>query len=270
MKKRVPRMILLAIKQFQDPYYQGFAAQIAFYFLLSLVPIIIVLSQLVGIFEVSLDFLEDMIDNYVSSDVTSILKDLLNYKPVGATNVFFIILALWAASRAQFSMARITNYTISDGKTTGKGYFKERIRAVGTIIITLFTIAFSLIILVYGETIVDIVFGKIVEGSVVDKLWQFLRWPIAMLLYFLMISYNYYVLPSERVPFKRILPGSTFASVGMLLVTMLYSNYTSYIANYDLIYGSLATIVALLFWFYFLAWVWCLGVVFNKVWSETK
>lgn len=270
MNKRFPQMVLLGIKQFKDPYYQGFAAQVAFYFLLSLVPMIIVLSQLLGLFDVSLDFMEEWIDAYVSSDMTAILKDLLSYSPVGASNVFFIILALWSASRAQFSVMRITNYTFTDGKSTGKGYIRERIRAVKTIAITLFTLAFALIIFVYGELIVKIIFGAVMEGSELDTLWTYLRWPIAMLLYFFMVSYNYYVLPTEKVTFKQIVPGSIFASIGMLIVTIFYSNYTNYATNYDIIYGSLASIVALLFWFYFLAWVLCLGIVFNKVWKDTE
>ena len=63
------------------------------------------------------------------------------------------------------------------------------------------------------------------------------------------------------------------ASAGMLIVTLIYSKYTNYAlsaGNYNILYGSLASIVALLFWFYFIAWVQCLGVLFNKVWKDTK
>ncbi|MEG2528688.1 MAG: YihY/virulence factor BrkB family protein [Anaerovoracaceae bacterium] len=263
-------MILLGIKQFKDPYYQGFAAQMAFYFLLSLVPMIIVLSQLLGVFDISLDFLDDWIEAYVSTDATEILRDLIHYKPVVASNIMFIILALWAASRAQFSMMRITNYTMTEGKSTGNGYWRERFRAVKTIAITLFTLAFSLIILVYGEIILELIFGSVIRGTQIDTLWTYLRWPIGMVLYFLMVSYNYYVLPSEKVRFREIVPGSTFASVGLLIVTIFYSNYTGYTTNYDIIYGSLASIVALMFWFYFLAWVLCIGILVNKVWKDTS
>ena len=90
-----------------------------------------------------------------------------------------------------------------------------------------------------------------------------------MVLYFLVVLYDYYVLPIARLELRDILPGSLFASVGMLVVTLFYSIYVNLIANYNIIYGSLSAIVALLFWFWLLSWVMVLGILFNKVWSDT-
>ena len=70
-------MILLGIKQFSDPYYQGFAAQMSFYIMLSLVPTIIVLSQLLGILDISLDFLDEWIGEYVAPGMGDTLRGLL-------------------------------------------------------------------------------------------------------------------------------------------------------------------------------------------------
>jgi len=267
-------MTLLGIKQFKDPYYQGFAAELAFYFLLSIVPILIVLSQFLGFFSISLEALGGFINQYVSSDAAEFLYDFISYSPTGAMNVFLILTALWSASRAQFSMMRIANYTITAGRVSGRGYFRDRLRAIKTIIFTLFTVTFSLIILVYGELLLKVAITAITKTLHINFepvfFWLFIRWPIAMTLYFLMVSYNYYVLPYERVQFRAILPGSVFASVTMLLVTLVYTRYTKYIANYDIIYGSLASVVALLFWFFFLSWALWLGVLFNKVWADTK
>lgn len=273
-KKRLIRMIMLGIRQFRNPYYQGFAAQVAFYFLMSIVPIIIVLSQLLGIFSISMDTLGGFIKQYVSGDVANVILGLLSYQSTSGMNIVLIVIALWAASRAEFCLMRIANFTLTGGKSTGNGYFKERIRAVKTMIFTLFTLTFALIILVYGELIIRVV-AKTLAATIgvtyeVDVFWLVLRYPVTMALYFLMVSYNYYVLPSTKLSFKSIMPGSIFASVGMLVVTLGYKIYTGYIANYNILYGSMASVVAVMMWFYFLAWALGLGILCNKVWADTK
>ena len=60
------------------------------------------------------------------------------------------------------------------------------------------------------------------------------------------------------------------ATAGILVVTWVYSFYITHFSNYDLLYGSLATIVGLLMWFYFMGFVLVIGIVFNAAWEETK
>lgn len=265
-------MIFLGIKQFRDPYYQGFAAQISFYLLLSIVPIFLLLTQILGYFQLSVGDLVQWISVYTGKQVSGMLESLTAFSSAGAGNVVFVVVALWAASRVQFAIMRITNYTFTEGKNTGKGYWWERLRAMRTMAVTLFTIAFSLVILGYGELLLRTLAGilNLDVNKYINSIWMYLRWFLGLALYFLMVSYNYYILPTNKVPFRKILPGSVFASVGMLIVTLVYARYTTSIANYDIIYGALSSIVAVLFWFYFLAWVLCLGILVNKVWSDTE
>ena len=137
--------------------------------------------------------------------------------------------------------------------------------------IILITLVFAIIILAYGELVLNWVLDLFhLNSDLIWKLLSYFRWLPGLLLYFLMVVYIYYIMPSERIEFRKILPGSLFASLGMLLVTWLYAKYISTFANYDLIYGALSSIVAILFWFYFLAWVLCLGILVNKVWSDTS
>ena len=271
MKSRLLQMILLGIKQFRDPYYQGFAAQMSFYIVLSLVPTLLVLTRILGLMEISMDILLEWIELYVAPKMADTLLGVLESRPSGAatSNIIMILMALWASSRAQFSLMRIANYTYSSGQTTG-GFFRERLRSMKTMALTLFTIAFVVIILVYGKVILTLIMGPLVEGSMINALWTWMRWPLAGLLYFLLVSYLYYVLPYEKLGYREILPGSCFGAVGMLVVTICYSAYANYAVNYDIIYGSLASIVALMFWFFFLSWALGLGIVFNKVWKDTK
>ncbi len=257
-------MVDLGMKQINDPYYQGFAAQISFYLLLSLVPTVLLISQvLFSIMGATLDDAVGWILKDAQGMLASTLKNLLTYKSGGLSNIVYVVIALWAASRAQFSMMRINNFMNSEGLSTGKGYWHERFRAVVNMAITLIVIIVCMGVIAYGGKIFELV------GNM-PQIWMVLRWPLSLLLFFFMISFNYYRMPEKKVKFKDIIPGSVFASVGLLIVTVIYSFFTARFANYDIIYGSLATIVALLFWLFFLAWVFILGMLFNKVWRDTK
>lgn len=273
-KKSLFNMILMIIKRMADPYFQGVAAELAFFFLLSMVPIAIILGELLGVFSISMNVIRDLLSQYVAPDIYANLSQYLTYTPSGAISVAFLVFALWAASKAQYSMMRISNYSFTGHPSGGRSWFRERLRAVRTILITLFTIVFSLLIMVYGEMIIYAVTLYVKKflnlNYTFDNVWFVLRWPMALALYFLMISYNYYVLPSERLPFRKILPGSIVASAGMLLATWIYSIYAAAFANYDLLYGSLAAIVALLFWFYILGYILVIGIQVNVVWGESK
>ncbi len=269
MESRKTRMLFLCIKQYRDPYYQGIAAQLAFFFMLSIVPTMIVLSQLLGIMDVSLDFIQEWIHKYVESEMADALGYLVDYKPVATTNVMLILMAVWAASRIHFSLIRVTNYTYSGGQDSGH-FWRERVRSLLTMIITLFTMAFMIVILIYGETIFHRILGLFIDASALEWFFNIFKWPVAAGMYFLMVSINYYILPKEKKKYRDILPGSIFSSIGMMVVTVGYSIYASHAVNYDLIYGSLASIVALMFWLYFISWVLCLGILVNKAWQDTE
>lgn len=267
---RTKRMIMLGIQQFRDPYYQGVAAQLAFFMFLSILPTFILLSQVLGFFSLSLSSIENWVDINVSGEGAETLRRMLNYRPSGINSVFLAFTAVWAASRVQFAMIRVTNYTLTDGVMTGEGYVKDRLRSIKTILITVFTVAFGLVALVYGPIILKLAFGKVLGTQIAEAAWMALRWPLAAAMYFLMISYNYYVLPSFKVRYRDIVPGSIFASAGFLIVTYVYNVYTQMSQNYNILYGSFSNIVVLMFWFWFISWVMCLGVTLNRVWWATR
>lgn len=267
---RTKKLVAMMIQQFQDPYYQGVAAQIAFSLFLSIIPILILLSQMLGMFSLSLDEIQTLFGDYVTEEGMALIDGLVDYSPSGINSVFLGIVALWAASRVHFSLLRITNYTLTDGEIIGKGFLRDRLSAIRHILMTIFTVCFSLIVIVYGELIMKLTFGAVVGEEISTAAWVLLRWPVTIGLYFLMISYNYYMLPSKRVPFRDIIPGSIFAAIGFWLVTYVFTLYTGLATGSDIIYGSISNIVALMFWFWLLAWVMCLGVSFNRVWWATR
>ena len=100
INNRFAQMVLMAIQRLQDPYYQGFAAQAAFYYMMSIVPLIIVLSQMLNIFNISTDFIQDIVSRYLPGVIGDSLSGWLTQSDNTTTSIVLTIVALWAASRA--------------------------------------------------------------------------------------------------------------------------------------------------------------------------
>ncbi|MBR0468246.1 MAG: YihY/virulence factor BrkB family protein [Mogibacterium sp.] len=259
---RVRKICFHLWRQFDDQYYAGFAAQIAYFFFMASVPMLIVLTQVLGIFDVSMDFIKDWLEAHLSTQMGSFLERLFMASSTAYTNFFMILLALWAASSLAFSLSRLTTYTISYGKYRFN-FFTERLKAIPISIGSILVVAVTLVGYVYGELIAK----RILRSPTLLNLISDLRTPVLALLFFVVILANYYLLPRIRVPVRAVLPGAVVATIGIMIVTWFYSLYISRAVNYNLIYGALSNIVAMMLWFYLISWVLCIGMMFNKSWD---
>jgi len=259
---RVRKICFHLWRQFDDQYYAGFAAQIAYFFFMASVPMLIVLTQVLGIFDVSMDFIKDWLEAHLSTQMGSFLERLFMASSTAYTDFFMILLALWAASSLAFSLSRLTTYTISYGlfRVT---FSTERLKAIPISIGSILVVAVTLVGYVYGELIAK----RILRSPTLLNLISDLRTPVLALLFFVVILANYYLLPRIRVPVRAVLPGAVVATIGIMIVTWFYSLYISRAVNYNLIYGALSNIVAMMLWFYLISWVLCIGMMFNKSWD---
>lgn len=249
-------------RQFDDQYYAGFAAQIAYFFFMSSVPMLIVLTQVLGIFDVSMDFVKEWLETHLSTEMGSVLMRLFSASSTAVTNVFMIALALWASSSLAFSLSRLTTYTISYGRYRFN-FFTERLKAIPIAVVSILVVALTLVGYVYGELIARRILQNTRMGDVINNL----RTPVLALLFFVVILANYYLLPRIRVPVKAVLPGAVVATIGIMTVTWFYSLYISRATNYNILYGAFSNIVAMMLWFYLISWVLCIGMMFNKSWD---
>jgi len=265
-------MFIVGFQQIQDPYYHGFAAQISFYMMLSVVPILILIIQLLGLIGISMETALNVVEQYTGNSISNVLSIIFEFSSIGFGNIIFLVIALWAGSRASFAISRIANYTMTEGQNTGKNYFIERARAILTMLLTMISLVVAIVILCYGKIILigALTALRIDDTSFVDSFWLWLRWPLAFVLYFFIIGYNFYILPTVRKPFRTVIPGALFASIGMLIVSWAYTFYTSSLVNYDIMYGALSSVVALMIWFLLLSWVLILGLMCNKVVEDTS
>lgn len=250
-------------RQFDDPYYAGFAAQIAYYFLMSSVPMLIVLTQVLGLFDISIDFIRIWLESHLSTQMSTFMENLFSASSSAAlSNIILMLLAVWASSSLAYSLSRLITYTLSYGRYRFN-FLTERIRIIPVSLLFILAVASTMIIYVYGEIIAKSVF----HNELVVELIASVRTPILGLLFFTMILICYYMLPRIRVPLRAVLPGAVVATIGIMMVTWIYSLYTEVASNHNILYGAFSSIVAMMLWFYLISWVLCIGMMFNKSWD---
>ena len=88
----------------------------------------------------------------------------------------------------------------------------------------------------------------------------------AILLMMILVLYR---LTTPRRISHRVLPGALFSAVGIVVMSILLSWLIGNSAKYSLVYGSLASVVILLFWFHVFGLLLILGVVLNHALEVT-
>ena len=254
----------------REPYYHGKAAEVAFYLLFSILPIVLILTKILMVFEISPSIITDIVSEYAASEYTDVIVDFISAGPSMKVTALFIFVALWAASKSQFSLIRIANYTYKLEGSEGIGYLKSRLRAILTESVLIALIVASLGVLVFGEAIfmfIQSVFSEYLNVSIqISTIWLYLRWLVAFAAYMGCIAVNYSVLLHKRLKIKQTLPGTFFASVMILMATWVYSIYLEKFSSYTVLYGGLASIIALMLWFYIISAILITGIIINVVW----
>lgn len=271
----IVRVIMRALKKFNDPYYQGSPAEIGFYFIFSVIPMLTIMLQLLSYFDITNQIMDKVMQSFADNSAVISVISAVHSALSSRFSFMFAILALWSASKIEFSLIRISNYTYGIADTnTILGYFKDRFRAIITVAALILLIGGSLLILVYGQTLFLTIKNMLEEYIDLhihaDWLFNILRWPITLVIYILFLLINYRMLPHRECKLIELLPGSLFASAGILISTILYFIYFRYYSNIDLVYGSLTAIIVLLLWFFWIGYILVLGSILNASWYEER
>ena len=96
------------------------------------------------------------------------------------------------------------------------------------------------------------------------------RWVIIITLLLMAISFLYYFAPAHRHKWKFLSPGSITATLFVILSSLAFSFFVNNFANYNLLFGSLGTIIVLLLWMHINAIVLIIGFELNASISNVR
>ena len=230
----------------------GLAAQLAYYFLLALVPAIVFLVALTSFFPPRL--IDDMMTALASvapKDVLGIIEEqikTLRGGEHGGVLTFGLLVALWSSSAALVSITDALNraYDIEEGRP----WWKVRLTAVGlTVGLALFIlVAFTLTML--GPTIADSLASRVGLGEAFALTWKIVQWPVVFVLLVVALALLNYFAPDAEQDWVWVTPGAVLAAMLWVIATLGFKFYVTNFADYNATYGSLGGVIVLMLWFY--------------------
>jgi membrane protein len=147
------------------------------------------------------------------------------------------------------------------------GVLKERAIAFLLVLLAGVPMAFASFLVAFGNQIETwMIFHSGHEmGSYILGMWTALRWIIATLTSIAVIALIYHHGLPRTQPWHRVLPGAVLATVMWFCATVLFGSYLRHFADYNQIYGSVGTAIALLVWLYLISLVVLVGAEFNSL-----
>ena len=268
-KSKIKNQILRIMVTVNAHHTGAYAAQAAYFFVLSLIPIFLLLLSMVQFTQVEmsdvLNVVSRVFPDSVSSGIQSILIQLsTNLKKMLPVTV---IVALWSAGKGVLSVTSGLNEIYSNTET--RNYFYLRLRASLYTVIFLLAIMLSLVISVFGNSISTMVYEHIpFLIKVVDFIMR-IRTLLTLIVLTVFWDLVYKFLPNRKhkskTTLRKQLPGAVVTALGWPLISFVFSIYLDIFTGFSTMYGSLTTIVLIMLWLYGCMYIILLGGELNAL-----
>ncbi|CDQ42055.1 ribonuclease BN/unknown domain fusion protein [Virgibacillus salexigens] len=266
MEKKIVQFGKQLYQRMEEVDVFGLAAQLAYFFLLSLFPFLLFLVTLVGYLPIDELAILDIIATYAPPQIveliTSNVTQLIRQQNGGLLS-FGIIATLWAASNGVNSLMRGFNhaYEVEENRS----FIVSRLIAIVLTIAMVAVMIIALLLPVFGRTLGIYLFSFVGLSEGFVSVWETLRWVVSSVVFFIVFLALYKLAPNKRIYFKNAIPGALFATISWQLASLGFSYYVSTIGNYSATYGSLGAVIVLMIWFYLSGIIIMTGGLINSV-----
>lgn len=240
--------IFTSAKMYNDNHIPRAAAALAYFLMLSLFPILVCLYEMLGSMFPSTESLAAFLEPLLPDNAVDTILDFIVYVSENHSRTM-LMMSLAAMATTSAGAFRVID------NVTGEMRGEKRFTGLGALlfsfvfsIVFLISLYFAAILMLTGNWLMSFLDEHISFIHVSDS-WQWGRFVLLFLL-ILVITTGLYKITQPRHRSCLVLPGAAAASVLLVAVSVLFSYFISASVKYPLVYGSLASVMILMFWFY--------------------
>lgn len=254
----------------------SYGGSLTYFLILSIFPFLISLINAIN-FSGILDpaYIYRLLD-VLPGEIQEIIRNFLKELHTSSSGSFFTIsfvAGLFTASTAVFKLMKIINQ--SYGFVESRGFLAQRLIALFFTLALILMIFLLVLTQIFGQIIyVNIMSHLGIENIYFDKLWSIAKngIPLAYMLVTFILLYKFSPSRSREnmVTIKSVLPGSIFATLGLIIASLGFNFYVSNFGKYSITYGSLGGIIVFLIWLYLLSTIILVGAEVNSTLYSMK
>jgi membrane protein len=246
-----------------------YAAALAFRMFFAFIPYLIFVVALLGVLRIPgfFEWLLSKAQSILSEDAVGQVKLVLGqvrHQARGGLLAFgAVAVAVWYASVAVRSLMTALNvaFEVQEDRPARIRYPLSMFFAIGFAL----TIALTSALMLVGTPVMSALLARLRFDEGLASVWQWLRWPAAVLLLMVAAALTYHLLPNDEEPFQFLTPGAVLAVIVWVIASVGFHYYVHNFANYSVMYGALGAVLMLLLYFYISAAVLLLGAEVNAV-----
>ncbi|MEY2648944.1 MAG: hypothetical protein RLZZ45_455 [Bacteroidota bacterium] len=241
-------------QQTQKIGLQERAASIAFNFLMAIPPLMIFIFTLLSYIPGSKDLYQEILvlmRNIVPDDTTySMIQKVLDdfFKTGTGTLSFGLLLAIYFSSNATLTIMRTFRKSMLHIETEDRNFIEIRLSAIRLTLIIVFLILATIMIMLTQTIVLNWVTESLgISNGFIDFLFNLGNLLVTFLLIYMAIGLIYRYAPHVQKKWKIKSPGAVLATLLIIAFTFLFSYWVNNIASYNKVYGSLGSILILMF-----------------------
>lgn len=266
--KKAVKMVSGFLGAMRDDHVGAYAAQTAYFIMLSFFPFIILLVTLIRYTSITPADVYEAARAIFPVSMDSFILSLINevYSKTAVTVSVSAIVAAWSAGKGFLALMRGMNtiYNVEERRN----YIILRLRSALYTVVFVIAIILSLVVLVFGNSIHEAAVEHMPFLAVVTGMIVRLKGIVGVCFLTVVFMLLYRFVPNRRARLLSQAPGALFSSVCWYLFSIGFSIYVEYSPGISNMYGSLTTIVLVMLWLYFCMYIILLGAEINSYFED--